>query len=71
MPITLDPEKLAIVMKHRFQYKICRECGARNPPDAEKCRPRREIQQNCRKKNTELKACNLDPKSILLGFVIF
>jgi large subunit ribosomal protein L40e len=38
MPITLDPEKLAIVMKHRFQYKICRECGARNPPDAEKCR---------------------------------
>jgi large subunit ribosomal protein L40e len=44
MPITLDPEKLAIVMRHRFQYKICRECGARNPPDAEKCR-------RCRSRN--------------------
>ncbi|MFN3805437.1 MAG: 50S ribosomal protein L40e [Pyrobaculum sp.] len=44
MPVTLDPEKLEIVMRHKFQYKICRNCGARNPLDAEKCR-------RCRSKN--------------------
>jgi large subunit ribosomal protein L40e len=44
MPITLDPEKLAIVMRHKFQYNICRKCGARNPPNAEKCR-------RCRSRN--------------------
>ncbi len=29
MPIS-DPEKLRIAIEHRFNYWICRECGARN-----------------------------------------
>ncbi|MCD6509551.1 MAG: 50S ribosomal protein L40e [Thermoprotei archaeon] len=37
MPIT-DPEKLQIAIKHNFNVKICRRCGARNPISAEKCR---------------------------------
>ncbi|RLF24936.1 MAG: 50S ribosomal protein L40e [Thermoprotei archaeon] len=47
MPIT-DPEKLRIVLEHVFNVKICRKCGARNPPSAEKCR-------RCRSKNLRLK----------------
>lgn len=48
MPVTLDPEKLRIVLEHRFNYKICRNCGARNPPEAVKCR-------RCGSKNLRLK----------------
>ncbi len=44
MPIHLEGEKLQIVMDYLFNYKICRNCGARNPPDAEKCR-------RCRSRN--------------------
>jgi large subunit ribosomal protein L40e len=44
MPVALDPEKMEIVTRHKFGYKVCRKCGARNPPDAEKCR-------RCRSKN--------------------
>ena len=43
MPVT-DPEKLRIALEHRFGYLICRKCGARNPPRAEKCR-------RCKSKN--------------------
>jgi len=43
MPIS-DPEKLRIATEHRFNYWICRNCGARNPPGAEKCR-------RCKSKN--------------------
>ena len=43
MPIT-DPEKLRIALAHNFNILICRDCGARNPPDAEKCR-------RCRSRN--------------------
>ncbi len=48
MPLTLDPEKLQLVMKHKFQVKICRNCGAKNPIGAEKCR-------RCRSRNLRLK----------------
>ncbi|RLF17728.1 MAG: 50S ribosomal protein L40e [Thermoprotei archaeon] len=37
MPIS-DPEKLQIAQQKLLFVKICRECGARNPPSAEKCR---------------------------------
>ena len=47
MPIT-DPVKLQIAIKHTFNVKICRKCGARNPPSATKCR-------RCRSKNLRFK----------------
>ncbi|MCD6095995.1 MAG: 50S ribosomal protein L40e [Thermoprotei archaeon] len=47
MPIT-DPEKLQIAIRHTFNVMICRKCGARNPPGAEKCR-------RCRSKNLRWK----------------
>ncbi|RLF08843.1 MAG: 50S ribosomal protein L40e [Thermoprotei archaeon] len=37
MPVT-DPEKLQIAQQKLLNYKICRKCGAKNPPSAEKCR---------------------------------
>ncbi len=37
MPIT-DPVKLKIALDHVFRVKICRNCGAKNPYTAEKCR---------------------------------
>lgn len=48
MPVALDPDKLQIVLEHRFRYKICRNCGSKNPIDAEKCR-------RCRSRNLRLK----------------
>ncbi|MFN3967244.1 MAG: 50S ribosomal protein L40e [Endomicrobiia bacterium] len=47
MPIQ-DQEVLSIAQKKRLFFKICRECGARNPPTATKCR-------KCRKKNLRWK----------------
>jgi len=37
MPVT-DPVKLQIAQKKLLMVKICRKCGARNPPSAERCR---------------------------------
>ncbi len=31
-------DKKALAQKYRLYYKICRDCGARNPPTAVKCR---------------------------------
>jgi len=31
-------DKRALAQRYRLYYKICRNCGARNPPNAEKCR---------------------------------
>ncbi len=48
MPIT-DPEKLRIALERRvLNVWICRKCGARNPPEAEKCR-------RCKSKNLRRK----------------
>ncbi len=43
MPIT-DPVKLRIVYNRIMNKKICRKCGAINPPNAIKCR-------RCKSKN--------------------
>jgi len=37
LPVT-DPEKREIAARHLFHVKICMNCGAKNPPRAEKCR---------------------------------
>ncbi len=47
MPIT-DPVKLQIVFNRVLNKKICRKCGALNPPDAEKCR-------RCKSRNLRFK----------------
>ncbi len=47
MPLR-DPVKIAIAQARRLKVKICRECGARNPPSATKCR-------RCRSKNLRWK----------------
>lgn len=44
--IVLD--KKALAQKYRLYYKICRNCGVRNPPNAVKCRW-------CRSKNLRWK----------------
>jgi len=36
MEVAID--KKALAQKYRLFYKICRNCGAKNPPTAEKCR---------------------------------
>lgn len=51
MPVT-DPVKRAIAMKAKLYVKICRNCGSRNPMDAEKCR--RCHSTNLRPKNRQL-----------------
>ncbi|MCC6014573.1 MAG: 50S ribosomal protein L40e [Desulfurococcaceae archaeon] len=43
MPIT-DPALLKIVESRILNKKVCRKCGALNPPEAEKCR-------RCRSRN--------------------
>lgn len=43
MPVT-DPELLKIVEDRLLNKKVCRKCGALNPPTAERCR-------RCRSKN--------------------
>ncbi|KYH40448.1 MAG: large subunit ribosomal protein L40e [Candidatus Bathyarchaeota archaeon B26-2] len=47
LPIT-DPIKRSIAQRRRLYLKICRDCGARNAPTAEKCR-------KCRGKNLRWK----------------
>jgi len=37
MPIT-DTALLQLAQRRRLVYKICRNCGAKNAPTAEKCR---------------------------------
>jgi len=53
MPLT-DPELIRIVEERVLKKKVCRKCGALNPPGAVKCR-------RCRSKGT------LRPKKILKG----
>ena len=43
MPI-VDSEKRELARRHRLYYMICRQCGARNPWKATRCR-------KCRGKN--------------------
>jgi len=31
-------DKRALAQRYRLYYKICRKCGAKNPPTAIKCR---------------------------------
>ncbi|MDH5361688.1 MAG: 50S ribosomal protein L40e [Nitrososphaeria archaeon] len=52
MPIR-DPTLLQIAQKRRLYFKICRRCGARNPPGAVKCRKCRSY--NLRWKRREIK----------------
>ncbi|MEM2904108.1 MAG: 50S ribosomal protein L40e [Candidatus Bathyarchaeia archaeon] len=47
MPIR-DPLKKQIAQQHRLFMKICRTCGSRNSPRADKCR-------NCRSHNLRWK----------------
>lgn len=52
MPIR-DPVLLKIAQQKRLFLKICRECGARNAPTAERCRKCRS--RNLRWKRREIK----------------
>ncbi len=47
MPVT-DIVKRRIAQQHRLFFKICRDCGVRNPSSAVKCR-------KCRGKNLRWK----------------
>lgn len=47
MPI-VDPLKRSIAQRKRLYMKICRDCGVRNAPTAEKCR-------KCRSRNLRWK----------------
>jgi large subunit ribosomal protein L40e len=49
-----DLFKKRIAQQHRLNFKICWNCGARNPPNAVKCRKCRS--KKLRKKNKELGA---------------
>jgi LSU ribosomal protein L40E len=51
MPL-LDASLIQLAQMKRLHYKICRKCGARNPPTAEKCRKCRSY--NLRWKKREL-----------------
>lgn len=51
--LVVDGRTLA--QKYRLYYKICRECGARNSPAAEKCR-------KCKSKNLRWKKRTLGIK---------
>lgn len=53
MELVMDKRTLA--QHRRLYYKICRECGARNPPSAEKCR-------KCKSKNLRWKKRTLGIK---------
>ncbi len=46
MSETIDAKKLA--QQYRLYYKICRDCGVRNSPNAKKCRA-------CKSKNLRWK----------------
>jgi len=53
VPIT-DVFKKQLAQKHRLFYKVCRDCGARNPSSAYRCRKCRG--DNLRWKKRELGA---------------
>jgi len=53
MPVT-DIVKRTIAQKSRLYYKLCRQCGVRNSPTADKCRKCRS--SNLRWKKRELGA---------------
>jgi len=53
MPIT-DVAKKQLAQKHRLHYKVCRNCGARNPGPSIRCRKCRGY--NLRWKKRELGA---------------
>ncbi len=53
MPIA-DPAKKQLAMKRRLYFKICMRCGAKNPPDATRCRKCRS--KDLRTKNRQLGA---------------
>ncbi len=52
MPLR-DATLIQLAQKRRLYYKICRECGAKNAPTAEKCRKCRSY--NLRWKKREIK----------------
>ncbi len=52
MPLR-DATLIQLAQKRRLYYKICRECGSRNAPTAEKCRKCRSY--NLRWKKREIK----------------
>jgi len=54
MPLT-DLVKKRIAQEHRLYMKICRDCGARNSSQSNKCR-------NCRGKNLRWKKRELGAK---------
>ncbi|MFW9935160.1 MAG: 50S ribosomal protein L40e [Candidatus Thorarchaeota archaeon] len=51
MPVA-DPEKRRIALRHLLYVTICRDCGAKNPFNATKCR--RCHRKNLRPKRREL-----------------
>ncbi|MGC9009248.1 MAG: 50S ribosomal protein L40e [Sulfolobales archaeon] len=51
MPVV--SEAMTIVIERVLKKKICRKCGAINPPNATKCR---------RCKSTNLRMKNIEPK---------
>jgi len=51
----LSMDKRALAQHYRLYYKICRNCGAKNPPTAEKCR-------RCKSKNLRWKKRTLGLK---------
>jgi len=53
--MVLVMDKRTLAQYRRLYYKICRECGARNPPSAEKCR-------KCKSKNLRWKKRTLGIK---------
>jgi len=48
-------DKRALAQRYKLYYKICRSCGAKNPPSAEKCR-------RCKSKNLRWKKRTLGIK---------
>lgn len=53
MELMMDKKFLA--QHYKLFYKLCRNCGAKNPPDAEKCR-------KCKSKNLRWKKRTLGLK---------
>jgi large subunit ribosomal protein L40e len=51
--VLTDTFLIQLAQRRRLHYKICRKCGAKNSPDAEKCRKCRS--RNLRWKKRELK----------------
>jgi large subunit ribosomal protein L40e len=54
MPLT-DPELIKIVEKRLLNKKVCRNCGALNPPSAIRCRRCRSSNLRPKKKALPVK----------------